>query len=101
MQTKLSSPGSCGTFEPNLPLVENFFLSRQVTALGSAQFPGYTSMGYTDLQRRFGINGDRTRDLAVSLHKSIRAHRSATTPLSWRSAQMPLRYPLPLRYLRR
>ena len=40
-------PGSCGTFQPNLPLPS--ILSPQVIALGSAQFPGYNSMGYTDL----------------------------------------------------
>ena len=45
--TKLQSPGSCGTFKPIFPLSR--ILSPQVTALGSAQFPGYNSMGYTDL----------------------------------------------------
>ena len=41
------SPGSCSTFKPKLPLLR--ILSPQVTALGLAQFPGYNSMGYTDL----------------------------------------------------
>ena len=44
--TKLVSLGYCGTFEPNPPL--SGILSPQVTALGSDQFPGYNSMGYTD-----------------------------------------------------
>ena len=58
---------------PLSPFPLSRILSPQVTARGSAQFPGYNSMGYTDVTAG-GISGDRTRDLAVLLHKSLRAY---------------------------
>ena len=72
---RLLSAGPCCAFEPGFPVSR--ILSSQVTARGSARFPGHDSVGCTDLHRRVasaGIEPGTARPRCINL---LRACRSA------------------------
>ena len=65
--TKLSSPGSCGASSPCSPCCEVSVPRSRL--YGTARFPGHDP-GLRRLSTAGGVSGNRTRDLAVWLHKS-------------------------------
>ena len=72
--TKLSSPGSCGASSPCSPCCEVSVPRSRL--YGTARFPGHDP-GLRRLSTAGGVSGNRTRDLAVWLHKSLWTYHSA------------------------